>query len=786
MRLQLRHHSKAAAAVASESKTLTDGSSSVKSSPAAHHHHPPPAQSNSLISAVLSAAAAAPPPEDSSSAPANQPPPEFGGCLMPSSQLQPDITLGSLNNSSSNHHHHNNHNHLHHHHHPGGFHQQQEQPFNSDCHIGKSLIPQPGNCLLSSGASSTSPAYFHGGGGGGGGGGEDGGSDAVMNNYHQQQQPSGNAPGYIDVPPQTPMSPYQPGPGPGGMQQQQNLPPMMMGGGYGPPGTPGPQPGLQLQQQHIPAASAGPYSTMPPPPQPGMLQPMQSMSPNFQQQQHMFPPPGPVPPGVNMHMMSSQSQSSSPFSSHRRAGSIGGGGVGGMGQQQPQQLLPPGVVMGGGGPGGGGPGMMVQPGPPLISLPESRIQEMNKRLLLRAEDCDNLWWDCFASDFFEDDARVIIRMGMEGDQTPQGPRQYSIGRSLIPRFFRSYFEGGVIELQYQLRHPRESFHQGIIILDCENAVQETTHCKPTFAKVYAEGRLIIQFTNDELMRIRSWVFAIRSHREYVPRNTLSMQHDPMFLDQHSKNITVSGLNIGTLNFLRLCLILEPMQQIMARNKAYSLPPRDCLSSILFDKWKSTVTPPEAARGANKRRKRKATTPRAGSVASVQNGPIGGGSPGSSTPVPQSHKKGKSGGGGGSGNGNAPSTPGTMPLASQDVMIVGEPTLMGGDFGDEDERLITRLENNQFDPSLVNHMQNQHPALSSRSSSMEDPNHIGRMSSAVQQLQQQHDSILYSSPPRGGVIRPPSTGGWQNRPGSATSNNNTPTSSNEGKNRSPNT
>ena len=30
------------------------------------------------------------------------------------------------------------------------------------------------------------------------------------------------------------------------------------------------------------------------------------------------------------------------------------------------------------------------------------------------------------------------------------------------------------------------------------------------------------------------------------------------------------------------------------------------------------------------------------------------------------------------------------------MVVGEPTLMGGEFGDEDERLITRLENAQFE------------------------------------------------------------------------------------------
>ena len=34
------------------------------------------------------------------------------------------------------------------------------------------------------------------------------------------------------------------------------------------------------------------------------------------------------------------------------------------------------------------------------------------------------------------------------------------------------------------------------------------------------------------------------------------------------------------------------------------------------------------------------------------------------------------------------------------MVVGEPSLMGGEFGDEDERLITRLENTQYDPSAA--------------------------------------------------------------------------------------
>lgn len=38
----------------------------------------------------------------------------------------------------------------------------------------------------------------------------------------------------------------------------------------------------------------------------------------------------------------------------------------------------------------------------------------------------------------------------------------------------------------------------------------------------------------------------------------------------------------------------------------------------------------------------------------------------------------------------------MNMFLQDVMVVGEPSLMGGEFGDEDERLITRLENTQYD------------------------------------------------------------------------------------------
>lgn len=49
----------------------------------------------------------------------------------------------------------------------------------------------------------------------------------------------------------------------------------------------------------------------------------------------------------------------------------------------------------------------------------------------------------------------------------------------------------------------------------------------------------------------------------------------------------------------------------------------------------------------------------------------------------------------------------FPLQYQDVMVVGEPSMMGGEYGEEDERTISRVENTQFDPSA---MQNSLPGM----------------------------------------------------------------------------
>ena len=137
------------------------------------------------------------------------------------------------------------------------------------------------------------------------------------------------------------------------------------------------------------------------------------------------------------------------------------------------------------------------------------------------------------------------------------------------------------DLRYELRHPKESFHNTSITMDCDQCVVATLHGKPMFTKVsldytkytdtnvrfiyfiliyyllhkqvYTEGRLIVEFTFDDMMRIRSWHFAVRNHRELIPRNILAMQ-EPGMVESLSKNITRQGLTNTTLNYLRVIAI----------------------------------------------------------------------------------------------------------------------------------------------------------------------------------------------------------------------------------------
>ena len=65
------------------------------------------------------------------------------------------------------------------------------------------------------------------------------------------------------------------------------------------------------------------------------------------------------------------------------------------------------------------------------------------------------------------------------------------------------------------------------------------------------------------MRIRSWHFAVRNHRELIPRNILAMQ-EPGMVESLSKNITRQGLTNTTLNYLRVSEIEIPYNYVPIR------------------------------------------------------------------------------------------------------------------------------------------------------------------------------------------------------------------------------
>lgn len=56
-------------------------------------------------------------------------------------------------------------------------------------------------------------------------------------------------------------------------------------------------------------------------------------------------------------------------------------------------------------------------------------------------------------------------------------------------------------------------------------------------------------------------------------------------------------NPASVCSLQLCVILEPMQELMSRHKTYSLSPRDCLKTCLFQKWQRMVAPPGESHAA---------------------------------------------------------------------------------------------------------------------------------------------------------------------------------------------
>jgi len=86
---------------------------------------------------------------------------------------------------------------------------------------------------------------------------------------------------------------------------------------------------------------------------------------------------------------------------------------------------------------------------------------------------------------------------------------FQIGRKLIPRYFRSLFDDGVTDCYIVPRMTKESYCGTVIMAECEMASLVSTHTKPFYCIVSADGRLTLDFTFEEQMRIKNWHFFIR-------------------------------------------------------------------------------------------------------------------------------------------------------------------------------------------------------------------------------------------------------------------------------------
>ncbi len=348
----------------------------------------------------------------------------------------------------------------------------------------------------------------------------------------------------------------------------------------------------QQQQQMMPPPQSHPMMMPPPSPSPAgahqfqQRNPQQIMQQPFQQQQQQGPPPPPPngpPPGHIMH-----------HPQHHQ-------------QQQQQQMGPPPPPPP---PHPPQPSQFSLNNLPLHIQPEYRLYEMNKRLSVLLDEASyqtnnpdqiNAWWNSFCNDFFDDMSRLTIR-NVNDENGIQ--RNYSITRPLIPKFFRSFNDGGVFDLFFQFIRSHITIQKDpqlgpqsppIIIFETEPCHMITKHGRPMFAKILTEGHLTVEFcinnefNNDpqQLMqqqpqppqiRIKHFMFTIRRHQELIPRSAIAILQDPNQIEQLSKNITKMGLTQSTINYLKLCSVLEPMQELMAKNQITGQIPRECLKA----------------------------------------------------------------------------------------------------------------------------------------------------------------------------------------------------------------
>ncbi|CAB02669.1 LIM domain-binding protein 1 [Caenorhabditis elegans] len=355
-----------------------------------------------------------------------------------------------------------------------------------------------------------------------------------------------------------------------------------------------------------------------------------------------------------------------------------------------------------------------------VSPLEFRIHDMNRRLYIFSstgvsENDQQQWWDAFSHEFFDDDCKLWFVIGSEPVAFASRER-YIINRQFIPKFFRSIFDSGMRELQYVLRGPsREcTLANGSQAYENENVLQITRYDQSSQFEVNTEGKLYVEFAPfDEVMnyRIKAWTLELKRSNEFVyNQNTADYRVEAQNPEQENK--PRMGFFKSTFNLMTMLKILDPMQSIMSSAKsAPAITPREVMKRTLFQhhqvrqqnmrqqqlnqQMMIPAPEPEKPKPARKRQRKPAANPRgskkataaaAAAAAAATNGvppTVPTASPANNQQFPPN-----------------PMTSQFQQMSYPDVMVVGEPSMMGSEFGENDERTISRVENSQYDPNAM--------------------------------------------------------------------------------------
>ncbi|CAL2049404.1 unnamed protein product [Caenorhabditis brenneri] len=384
------------------------------------------------------------------------------------------------------------------------------------------------------------------------------------------------------------------------------------------------------------------------------------------------------------------------------------------------------------GPGSNAPNNMMLRGQATLPQPlggtvsplEFRIHDINRRLYIFSttsvsENDQQQWWDAFSHEFFDDDSKLWFVIGSE--TVPLAERErYVITRQFIPKFFRSIFDSGMRELVYVLRGPsREcTLPNGQPAYENESVLQVTKYNNSGMKEINTEGKLYIEFTPfDEVMnyRIKAWTLELKRSEEYV-YNPMTKEYRPESTTLEPENQARMGFFKPTFSLLTMLKVLEPMQNFMSYAKGSpTITPRDVMKRALFvneyqkqqrlhqhhinqQQMMMPAPEPEKPKPARKRQRKPAANPRGAKKAAAQaqaaaaaqaaqaNGvppAIPAAAPAANPPFPPN-----------------PMNPQFQQMSYPDVMVVGEPSMMGSEFGEEDERTISRVENSQYDPGAM--------------------------------------------------------------------------------------